>query len=501
MKAKRTLSFTLAVILSLLAMSSCSQNNAGETTPETEPNIQAQAESDVPETEAEADPFDGLETRDMGGLTFTFLTSNWPGEAVWTVDDISAEEYTGAPINDAVYERNIAVEDRLKCKIAEVNLASAADASTALGNSITSADNAYQIWIPRFHDYLNAAAQGYVTDLNKVKDIDFTRDAWVKNSIDGLSFMGYSFTACNEMITIHKEAVSSIIFNKSLAEQYRFEDLYNVVNEGRWTLDYFSQLVETASSDEDGDGAMTENDRFGFFYQRDTLDAFLAAGQGALCEKDENDKPVYTMDTEKVIDILNAATDLMYNRNICFNVMNATGDFNEWMTNKFMGDDAMFMWVRNVNIPQLRTMENDFGILPIPKYNDTIDNYYSAVNSYTGAGVSVANISDSNYLDNIGLFIETMGAASMNTLCKAYYDVMLNGIVVRDAQSQTMLDIIYANTTYDAGSIGYYANISDYIYMMMSYNKNFASYSAGVKKAVNKAIDKLEGKIEERYGE
>lgn len=37
--------------------------------------------------------------------------------------------------------------------------------------------------------------------------------------------------------------------------------------------------------------------------------------------------------------------------------------------------------------------------------------------------------------------------------------------------------------------------------MMMSYNKNFASYSAGIKKSVNKAIDKLEGKIEERYGE
>lgn len=101
MKAKRTLSFTLAVILSLLAMSSCSQNNAGETTPETEPNIQAQAESDVPETEAEADPFDGLETRDMGGLTFTFLTSNWPAKPCGPWIDISAEEYTGAPINDA----------------------------------------------------------------------------------------------------------------------------------------------------------------------------------------------------------------------------------------------------------------------------------------------------------------------------------------------------------------------------------------------------------------
>ena len=81
------------------------------------------------------------------------------------------------------------------------------------------------------------------------------------------------------------------------------------------------------------------------------------------------------------------------------------------------------------------------------------------------------------------------------------FRLSISVVHVRDAQSQTMLDIIYANTTYDAGSIGYYANISDYIYMMMSYNKNFASYSAGIKKAVNKAIDKLEGKIEERYGE
>ena len=29
------------------------------------------------------------------------------------------------------------------------------------------------------------------TDLNKVKDIDFTRDAWVKNSIDGLYLLNH----------------------------------------------------------------------------------------------------------------------------------------------------------------------------------------------------------------------------------------------------------------------------------------------------------------------
>ncbi len=498
------ISLTMAMLILLLSVSSCSQNSAediasGNNSSENTDTASAETAGDLAETEAEKDPFEGLESKDLGGLTFTFLTSNWPGEAVWTVDDISAEEYTGATINDAVYARNLKVEDRLQCTVAEDNLASSSDANTALANTVTSGDNAYQVWVPRFHEYLNAAAKGYVTDLNNVDGIDFTRDAWVENSIEGLSFLGYSFTACNEMITIHKEAVSSIIFNKDLAEQYQFEDLYDVVKEGRWTLDYFSSKVEETSADIDGDGAMTENDRYGFFYQRDTLDALLAAGGGALCEKDENDKPVYTFDTEKVINILTLSTDLMYNQNICYNVMNAPGDFNEWMTNQFMENDAMFMWVRNVNIPQLRTMENDFGVLPIPKFDDTIDEYYSVVNSYTGAGISVPVLSDSAYIDSVGLFIETMGAASMNTLCNAYYDVMLNGIVVRDAESQSMLDIIYSNTTYDCGAIGYYGNISDYIYMVMSYNSDFASYSAKNKKLVTKSIDRMVEKVEENY--
>ncbi len=503
-KSKQMISFAMSMLILLLSLSACSQNSAeenaaNENLSETTDTSQAVSESDIPETEAEKDPFDGLENKDLGGLTFTFLTSNWPGEAVWTVDDISAEEYTGATINDAVYERNLKVEDRLKCKVAEANLASSADANTALANSVTAADNAYQVWVPRFHEYLANASKGNITDLNDVAGIDFTRDAWVKNSIEGLSFLGHSFTACNEMITIHKEAVSSIIFNKDLAEQYQFENLYDVVREGRWTLDYFSSKVEEASADIDGDGVMTENDRYGFFYQRDTLDAFLAAGEGAICEKDENDKPIYTFDTEKVIDILSTSANLLYNQNTCYNVMNASGDFNEWMANQFMANDAMFMWVRNVNIPQLRSMENDFGVLPIPKYNDTTEAYYSVVNSYTGAGISVPVLSDSAYIDNVGLFIETMGAASMNTLCNAYYDVMLNGIVVRDAESQNMLDIIYSNTTYDCGAIGYYANISDYIYMVMSYNSDFASYSAKNKKMVIKFIDKMVDKIEENY--
>ncbi len=503
MNPKKILSALLAALMLLPVFTACGESavqekNDPQGTPADSTTVTPGGETEPAETEP--DVFDGLETTDMDGQTFTFLTSNWPGEAVWTVDDITAEEYTGAAVNDAVYDRNLKTEERLKCVIQEHNVPGSGDAVNALQTSVAAADGAYQVWIARLHEYLNMAANGCIMDMKNIEGIDLSRPAWVQNSIKGLSILNHNFGVCSEITTIHKEAVSSIVFNKNLAAQYQLDDLYEVVSDGKWTLDYFAGIVEMCSRDLDGDGEMTDKDQWGFFYQRDTLDAFLAAGQGMICDKDENDRPRYIFDNERNIDILMNSTDIMYNRAICYNVMNAPGDFNIWMANKFMQDEAMFMWVRDVNIPELRTMESDFGILPNPKFNDAVDNYYSVVNSYTGAALCVPTIVDERTEKNLGLFLETMGAASLDTLSKAYYDIMLNGIVARDRESSRMLDIIYANTTYDAGSIGAYAGICDYIYMAMSYANTFASYSAARKKAVEKDIGKICEKIEKRFG-
>ena len=499
-RINRTLSLILALFL-LIPLAACSETPVEEDGT-TDSAVLTGETVVAEETEAETeDSWYGLEAADLGGRTYTVLTSNWPGEAVWTVDDFTAEELTGEPLNDAVYTRNLNVEERLNCVVAEANMVGKPEAETALRNSVAAQDDAYQVWVPRLQDYISIASGGYIMDLQDVPGIDFNNKAWVQNSIDGLSILGHNFAVCNEMMTIHKEAVSSIIFNKDLAEKYQLEDPYTVVTDDRWTLDYFSTVVQDVSADLNGDGKMDQDDQWGFLYQRDTLDAFLAAGNGALCAKDDNDYPIYTYDSENTITILMEVTDLLYDQNICYNVMNASGDFNVWMANKFMADEAMFMWVRDVNIPQLRTMESDFGILPNPKYNETIDNYYSIVNSYTGAALSIPKIANSEIAETVGIFVETMGAASLTTLSVAYYDTLLNGIVARDQESQQMLDIIYANTTYDPGSIGAYSSINDYIYMAMTYDQNFASNSASRKKAVEKVITKTCDKIVEQFGD
>lgn len=498
-KYQRTLSVLLAALMSMSALTGCSEDRTENT--EKAPEV-APADNETEVTvDDKPDPFIGIDTGNLEGADFTFLTSNWPGEAVWTVDDISAEEYTGAPINDAVFDRNLKVEERLNVAIHENNMNDKGSAEAALKNSVTAGDDSFQVWVARLQEYIPIASDGFIMDYKDVEGVNLSNKSWVQNSISGLSVLNHHFAVCNDMVTIHKEANSSIIFNKSLADQYRLDNLYNIVTDDKWTLDYMYGIIEMTAKDLDGDGLMTDKDQWGFLYQRDTLDAFLASAGGEICKKDENDYPQFVFDNEKNLTIVKRLTDILYNQKLCYNVMFASGDFNIWMTDKFMSDEGMFMWVRNVNIPQLRTMESDFGILPNPKYDETIPTYNSIVNAFTGAAICVPNVCSEFYAQNVGLFLENMGAASLETLSVAYYDTMLNGIVARDEESTMMLDIIYNNPAFEPGSIGAYNDIQLWIQLAMDYYTDFASYCAKKKKPLEKIIEKTMRSISEKYGE
>ena len=78
------------------------------------------------------------------------------------------------------------------------------------------------------------------------------------------------------------------------------------------------------------------------------------------------------------------------------------------------------------------------------------------------------------------------------TLRPALYDKLLNGQLARDVESLEMLDIIFANVSYDTGLIFNYNSIADEIFK--SYNNledTISSNMVGYKKNVSNAITKL----------
>jgi len=432
---------------------------------------------------------------DLGGRTITFLTSNWggmrgtpDGEAIWGMQfDILVEELNGEALNDATYNRNKAVEEKFNCVIAEVNVAGQGDANNLLTRTVRAGDPAYDVMLCRMQSFMNLGSQGLIIDLNLLEHIDFTNPWWDQNSVKDLSIANRLFMVCGDITISDNGATGVIVFNKQLLADNAMDNPYQLVKNGDWTLENFFSMARDISEDLNGDGIMDENDRYGFLYQRDTVLSFLNGSGERVGRKDENDIPYITLGHESAISNILYTFENLYDRDSCFNVMHLPGDFNIGMDNMFQNNQALFMWIRMVNIVPLRSMETDFGVLPIPK-KDKAQQYYSCdVNSWTGLGITIpATVVN---MEEMGIFLEVYGLESYNRVKPAYYDVLLSGKVARDDESLEMLDIIFGNRTYDIGAIGTFGGLNEIIYLVMNYDMAVMSY-------VDRRIERAERDIE-----
>jgi len=268
---------------------------------------------------------------------------------------------------------------------------------------------------------------------------------------------------------------------------------YSLVKDGKWTVDKFMEMSKQISNDLNGDGKMDENDRYGLLYQRDTVLSFFSGSGEMIGRKDADDIPYITLTQESAMTAMIHILESLYNKDSCFNVMFLPGDFNVGMNTMFQNDQSLFMWIRMINIVPLRSMPTDFGILPIPKKDETQDYYSSDVNSWTGVCLTVP-ATNTDYA-NTGILFEAYAAESSKTVQPAYYDVLLNGIIARDEESLEMLNIIFKNRTYDIGAIGMYGKLNEILYLPMTYDLNVTSYVEKRFPAAERDIQKLIDKI------
>jgi len=506
MKRKLLCLFIVILTAAVLFIScdSASPENNSANADDNPANQNADANKDDDEAKEEAPPEITLELPDldMGGATITFLTSNWggmrgtaDGEAIWGQQyDILVEELNGDALNDATFNRNKITEEKFNCTIAEVNVAGQGDANNLLNRSVRAGDASYDYMLCRMQSYQSLGASGTILDLNALEYVDFEHPWWDQNSVVDLSISHKVFMVCSDITISDNGATGVFVFNKKLLSENGLTNPYKLVTDGDWTLANFFAMTKEVSRDLNGDGTMDANDRFGFFYQRDTVLSFLNGSGERVGKKDENDVPYITIGSESAISNITYTFENLYDKNACFNVMHLPGDFNIGMDNMFQNDQALFMWIRMVNIVPLRSMPTDFGVLPIPK-KDATQNFYSCdVNSWTGLGITVpATVTD---MESAGIFLETYAAESYKRVKPAYYDVLLSGKIARDDESLAMLDIIFGNRTYDIGAIGTYGSLNEVIYLVMTYDMNVTSWVDKRLDRAQKDIDKLIDKIQ-----
>jgi hypothetical protein len=140
------------------------------------------------------------------------------------------------------------------------------------------------------------------------------------------------------------------------------------------------------------------------------------------------------------------------------------------------------------NVSLFRDMEDDFGILPIPKLSEEQESYYSYSQPWGAVAVCVP-VTNEN-LERTGMIIEAMAGASKYTSTPAMYDVTLKTKFARDEYSKQMLDIICENSTYDFAGIFNWSGIFDIIVNSVYKGQSFTSKYEAIAEKANSEVQK-----------
>lgn len=496
MKLRLTALF-LALLLTTSTAIGCAQNNPEETEPT--PVSTPVENTPAAETESETEPpvSDDLPDSDFEGYTYNIFNSNPETNDWFTTVHVTMEEDSGDVLPSAIYRRNLAVEDRLNITIAETE-----QSADQIKNAIMAGDDSFDLSLMQGANVLSYAQSGYLMDMFDLPYQNYDKPYWDSNAAKQLSICGKLFMMAGDFITTQIDETICFFFNKNLIANYDLEDPYDLVNEGRWTLDKLGEMASNSAQDADGNGIIDDNDNFGILSWRGVFYMFLLNGSGhTLIAKDENDVPAFTFYNEsfvaayeKILGIVHANDSIFYDADVKSNTRGLSNN-HRVQEIMFPADQAMF-WAECISWAKaLREMEANFGIIPAPKYDEAQSQYYSCNNgNFFGMSVpvSVSNV------ERTSIILEALQSASTDTVLAAYYDIALKTKMARDEESSAMIDIIFDTTTYDCSTVYGLGGVKTEIYTRASNNNaDLASYWTKQKKALGKQIDKLVEKIQD----
>jgi len=484
----------LTCLLSLLMLVSLFASCGGETGPSeaTTAEIPGAATTATPEvTTTEADLYNpNLSALDWNGDVFMIL---YNGNEIEPNLDFVAEELTGATLNDAVYKRNKFIEEKHKLVI-KSEYYTDKNILEKVKSGIDAGDDVYQLVEVNQNYSMTLAINGQIKDFAELTSIDLTKPYWNANLLSGSTINKRNFFAYSDANVHAFGATPCTIFNKKVLTDNNLENIYDIVNSGKWTHAKMSEMVKVITADIDGDGKITEKDNLGMIANTFSIDCFISGSGYKMMTKDEDDFPVLNVQTEQFYNIIDSIKDLCDEKNGMYLVdrVSTTTEAREyWPINALTDNRALFLIGNLKDVEKLRTYDCDFGVVPIPKVNEEQENYMIHLQANIGAAMSVpASVTKTS---DVSIILEDIAYASYLDVMPIYMEVLIQGKSIRDSESLECLKLIRNSYYCDIGFMlgNYGINVLD---SMRTVVKNNTSVTTALKvnaKTYEKALKSI----------
>lgn len=152
--------------------------------------------------------------------------------------------------------------------------------------------------------------------------------------------------------------------------------------------------------------------------------------------------------------------------------------------------EGHFLFVQNGMTGQFADMKDDYGIVPMPKYDANQENYTAKVDRFAlifGIPVSAPDLQQAAAVMEYGSWL------SKTTLLPAYFDITVKIKRTRDEKAEAMLDIIKGSLTYEICDI-FDIGVSEIIYDGYTSGNLSSAWASRIESAQTK-LDSLAEKI------
>lgn len=454
---KKSISILLAVLILISVLTACSGDTPD--TPAEESTSAPVSDTSAPiETEAlvtgRADAKDNLPAEfTLDGRTVGVFTEDAVTVRHYDVD--GGGEESGDIVKDAVYKRNRSVEERLNVTLALTARAGTwKEVGNAMEQNILAGDNTWDLYFARGMATLQASRDHLFMDLADSKYIDYDQPWWWTDSMEEISLDGTSIRYLIGDICLNNYTrAGSVLFNKKLYENVLGdpENMYQLVIDGDWTYDKLMEYCEALYVDLNGDGKTDLSDRFGLIVEYKAWLTYIEySGDFTRFVRDTDGLPKMAFDLDRAQVHLEKMNKLLYD------TTGATylGGYAD--KTYFVNNTTVFYvgQLHDLLSAEIRSMEDEFGVIPYPKTDAEQENYTGIVYA-SGNMVSIPVICQTP--DEIGAVCEALCAESYRSVIEPFYDTAMKAKYVQDSRSGQCIDIITETAHYDF--CYYFANV------------------------------------------
>ena len=504
--AKRIATVCLTLMMLTFPLASCGNQTVGEAE-EKNSTAEPQAQTQVPEaaeTEAETeDVFASYRQIDLGGRTVRVsVSSNLADSSTISsfVYTAGPEELVGEACQDYVYERNLFIQDLLNCGLEYESVDLIYNAVEAyIAKLVQSGDSTFHYCVNDLLGFSAAAQKGYLLDMSDKSNFedyyfDFDSGDYYAEYMHALSAGPRVFFAAGDYFIDTLRASHGLYMNKNLyGNMYGERDgVYNLVLEGKWTLDKFYEIVDGAYIDANGNGEGDDADTFGCaIATKNDLNSFWPfyySTDAGITEPGEDGIPVLrTSPAERMSFVAERLMKVQQSPGIW-----KTGSAGE-SRSFFVNGSAVFgvfFKLGDMEGDDFRDMDG-VGVVPYPMADENQDGYRTLVHDTAELGVMPATVTGSD-ASAASAVIQAMSVHAHRYLRPLYYETALKQKYSQDQLTAQMLDIIVNGIRAPFEFI--YLNNYSYGPVQSSIQKNtdvVASSLAGAGKTAGKMLEKL----------